>query len=754
MPKLQPPKVLRLRGAAIVGAGLVLSLAGREGMSARSPGEAIAEPAARRIVAPAAGRELVGWSYSIAPRSDGGFLVAWLDLEPDERRGEVRLQGFDASLQPRGAPLIIGKAEGCQGRPAVAAFADGAAVLWCAGPGAKRLFLRLPGIGPPSDAEVEITSGAANSFEPRALAASGDRLLAVWTAREPFGQIQTQFFDRQGAAVGERATLGSAPQATGANPAAACGGRHCLVTWGDDEDIWVQALAEDGTFAGPRLRVNDGVHAFRSHPFVAMDGTGGAVLVWSERPPGGIAAVAGRRFLPNGSPAGPPFAVSSYIWPLTYAAVGPTVAGGAGGPLLFVWEGSDSEGQVRGTFGRWFDARRSLPVEEEFLLAPAGELAGSVSALASERLLAAWSDPKPLDSRGVWATTIDLGELASAPRTVMEAVCAGEQLQATARHLSLQQRFAGFTLFDRTDGTWTGTAYEAAAAESGARQRGGGAGTAGKDPGTLASHWFTLDADHRAQATDPPEAYPGATWAPVHLGPGPHADAAGPIAAPVAWEPIAATVRATSAPPSADPAPPPTCPTPPPSEWDETRMAWLANHLRPLGDAQATALTIHRGTGVDTFLVELYPEDPSDPALLPPAAAVAPAGASAAAAPPQDRQSPDRRVLGPRQDHLTVETRLFCSHSGEPAKLRMRLLPRCTGAGDNKPCSTFRGSYALVWNPELTRPTGRPVKVWSGSPGRDEAWVDLAPTAGGAADRPELGALAAVCPPPQAGARR
>ena len=746
MSKLQPPKVLRLRWAAMVWAGLVVALAGQAVMSARSPGKAIAELGARRIVAPGADRELVGWSYGIAPTSDGGFFVAWLDLEPDQRRGEVRLQRFDASLRPLGAPLTVGKADGCQGRPAVAAFADGAAVLWCSGPGAKRLLLRLPGSAPPRDAEMEIASGAANSFEARALAASGDRLLAVWTARQPFGQIQAQLFDRQGTAVGERLALGTAHEPQGGNPAAACGTGHCLVTWSDGEDIWVQALAEDGTLAGPRLRVNEAVHALRGHPSVAMDGTGGAVLAWSEQPPGGFAMVAGRRFLPDGAPARPPFAVSSYTRPLTYNAVGPTVAGGAGGPLLFVWEGSDSEGQERGTFGRWFDARRGLPVEEEFLLPPAGELAGSVSALAPGRLLAAWSDPKPLDSTGAWATTIDLGELASAPRSGAEAACAGEELRATARNLSLQQRFEGFTLFDRVDGTWAGMAYEAAATQSDARLRGDGAGSvAGEHPGTQTSQWFTVDANHGVRAADPPVTFPGPSWARARPGPGPHTVAGKPIAVPVAWEPNAATAS-PSAPPSAK-AVPPDCPAPPVSEWDETRMAWLADHLRPLGDAPATGLTLHRGAGVDTFLIELYSEVPSDRALLPSTATAAPAGGSAAAAPtPEKRQSPDRQEPGLSEDHLTIETRLFCSPSGEPTKLRMRILPRCTGAGDAKPCSTFRGSYALAWRPDWTRPAGQPVKVWSGSPGRDEAWVDLASTPSGAADRPDPGALAAVCP--------
>ena len=43
---------------------------------------------------------------------------------------------------------------------------------------------------------------------------------------------------------------------------------------------------------------------------------------------------------------------------------------------------------------------------------------------------------------------------------------------------------------------------------------------------------------------------------------------------------------------------------------------WLAEHLRPVGEAPVTAMTFFRGEGVDTFRADLYLAAATDPAIV------------------------------------------------------------------------------------------------------------------------------------------
>jgi hypothetical protein len=681
---------------------------------AAAPAHGPVEP--QRIGAALPGHQLIGWSYSVTPDAAGGFVAAWVELEaPSLQRGVVRMQRLDARLAPRGPSVTVGAALGCQGRPAVATWdAEGAAVLWCATPPANKLLLRLFRQGTATGPEVELEAGAASKFEATALSRCGDRLFAVWTARRP-AELRVQAFDLEGRRIGEALRLDAAAPPVEANPAVTCDRGRLLITWSDGRDIWVQALAGDGAPAGPRLRVDDARSAARNEPFVARARRGGAVFAWIESQADGIRVVMGRRFRADGTASGPPFRVSSATNPVYYHGMGPRVAAGDDGRLLFVWEGYESGGGARGAYGRWFEADRDLPVEEEHPLA-AGEMSPWVAPLPGGGFVAAWSDPNPLDSKGLWARAVNLGPLASAPRAAAEVRCAGRRLGELLHHLRPRSPPGSLAAFERADGN-AGGAVRRLTAASGSAAREGPPQTAG-EPSAMS--WFTVDAAHRIRPERSPAGGEAAVVWDDTPEPTDHA-APQPVAAAAATAALAAGCRPAAA-----------------SPWDDGRAGWLAEHLRAEGELAPAALAIYRGGGVDTFRADLYPGSAVASHALQPG--LTGDGGAGAALP----ESAGRAVDPPLRDwqHLAAEIRVFCFASGTPAKVRLRLLPACAEGGAGAPCSNLQLRLGLGWDSGRRGTQGPLQAVWTGRAGRAEVWIDLVEPG---VDR-QAAELAEVCP--------
>jgi hypothetical protein len=104
-------------------------------------------------------------------------------------------------------------------------------------------------------------------------------------------------------------------------------------------------FAPDGSPAGPQFRVDDSAVDDPGRPAVAAIADGGFVVVWESSGSGGSDtsgwSVQARRFAADGDPAGAQFQVNSYT---TGAQAGPDVAASGDGGFVVVWSSDGSDG--------------------------------------------------------------------------------------------------------------------------------------------------------------------------------------------------------------------------------------------------------------------------------------------------------------------------------------------------------------------------------------------------------------------------
>ena len=114
---------------------------------------------------------------------------------------------------------------------------------------------------------------------------------------------------------------------------------------------------------GPEFQINSHTFAPQSSPAAAVDDAGGFVVVWQGYgQDGSYSAVLGRRYSPEGIPAGGAFQVNTYT---EHTQREPAVAMDGTGRFVVVWESYDQDGSTWGVFGQRFSPA-GLKVGSEF----------------------------------------------------------------------------------------------------------------------------------------------------------------------------------------------------------------------------------------------------------------------------------------------------------------------------------------------------------------------------------------------------
>jgi hypothetical protein len=307
---------------------------------------------------------------AVACNPDGSFVVTWTDNQEDGSDFGVFGQRFDAvGLKAGGEFRVNSYTTGYQWFPSVASDAQGNFVVVWYGVGAGSTSAtdysifgkRYNAAGAPigSDFIVNTFTGG-NVFGGDVAAAAAGNFVVVWTAKDEVSDYDVfgQRFSSAGAKVGSEFLVNTY------TPGRQIGGRVALdrsggfvVVWSSvDQDgsgtgVFGQRFNASAQKVGPEFQVNTYTTGYQDGARVAVDRGGNFVVVWSEDAGGGPDRnVVGQRFVGSGTKVGPQFQVNTSTGSL-YGSPGLTMD--PSGDFLVAWTGADADG--RGVLGQRFD---------------------------------------------------------------------------------------------------------------------------------------------------------------------------------------------------------------------------------------------------------------------------------------------------------------------------------------------------------------------------------------------------------------
>jgi Ca2+-binding RTX toxin-like protein len=235
-----------------------------------------------------------GWGYTdypsdveIAGLRDGGFVVAWTNMEPFHSYA----QPFDSNGQPMASIAKVNTRWGHQVIPAVAGLADGGyLVTW-----------------------------------------TGDDAPGGWNL---YGQRFTADGQRVGAETRINATPVSAGGA-GAPAVTALANGGCLVTWtsddGDGRGIFAQRFDGAGNPAGGETRINTKTAGNQTSPAATSLSDGGYVVRWVSLDLNNVASLNAQRYDASGAPVGSETSTETSL------TGNPQISGWSDGRFVVTW---------------------------------------------------------------------------------------------------------------------------------------------------------------------------------------------------------------------------------------------------------------------------------------------------------------------------------------------------------------------------------------------------------------------------------
>jgi hypothetical protein len=257
---------------------------------------------------------------AMSSRLDGSFVVAWMDKRSgnyDIYAQPVTSQGF---LNGENLTLNDDLLGANQDHPQVAVRTDGGfAVVWeDFRRGASDIFMRRfdQSANPLSDDQmVNDTLGRFYHGNPDLACDDSGNLLAVWEdARSSLVEIYAQLFDNSGNPAGGNFRVNCQGMINSFVPSCDMSPEgDFVVVWsateGSQNDVYGRLFSSSGEPLDTCFIVNDdGLSVDHIQPRVAVDSSGGFVVVWQDAR-GGQSRVYAQRFAPDGSKIGANIAV-------------------------------------------------------------------------------------------------------------------------------------------------------------------------------------------------------------------------------------------------------------------------------------------------------------------------------------------------------------------------------------------------------------------------------------------------------------
>jgi hypothetical protein len=295
------------------------------------------------------------WRSSVASAADGRFVVIWEFESFDGVLG----QRFDAEGNPLGGEFEVNSSAGAAGRAAVASDADGDFLVVWRGEDEDQagiLGRRFDNSGNPLGEEFQVNSyWTGHQDEPDVSADPDGNSVVVWSS-DDLGSIDSIFgqrFDADGSPLAEEFRVSRNPmiEEYGARVSFAADGSFVVVWRG--EDILGQRFDAAGYPVAGEFRVNTYTSGTQWRPDVSADSEGGFIVVWNHRlrRTEDDDEVFGQAFAPDGTPLGGEFQINSYT---TDEQAHPAVASDAKGNFVVAWSSEDQDGDFAGIFGQRF----------------------------------------------------------------------------------------------------------------------------------------------------------------------------------------------------------------------------------------------------------------------------------------------------------------------------------------------------------------------------------------------------------------
>ncbi len=217
-------------------------------------------------------------------------------------------------------------------------------------------------------------------------------------------------------------------------------GGAAVVVWRSPQDnpseifgsgVSGQRLDSAGAKVGGEFLVNTYTTGSQGTPAVAMAEPGDFVAVWSSvGQDGSGSGIYGQRFDAAGTRAGPEFRVNTYT---NYGQFAPSVAMDPSGGFVVVWESVSQDGDGSGVFGRLYD-RFGAPQGPEFAVNSytTGDQGSPSVAMdrAGNFVVAFQSDGPDLSGFGIWAHRFNAsGESVGGPDFEVNSYTSGNQTE-------------------------------------------------------------------------------------------------------------------------------------------------------------------------------------------------------------------------------------------------------------------------------------------------------------------------------------
>ena len=370
----------------------------------------------------------------VAHIGEGQFVVVWTSYGPDASSGGIAAQRYRASGATAGSEIIVNTyTTSGQFQPSIDADASGRfVVVWtntAAQDGSEYGIFgqRFTAIGGRRGGELQINEFAAGTqWRPDIGVAADGTFVVAWQDEDARDGSLDGIFGRRFASTGDALSgdfqVNSSTQRDQQYPSISVASDGSFVVAfqsnGKDEPavttspgIFARRFDSSGAALGAEFQVNTYTTGAQSLPDVAMQPSGGFVVVWQDHTQPGGAGVFGRLYDATGAPDGGEFPV-----PTNVAATKerPRVATGSDGSFTVAWEASPQDGSSRGVFAQRF-AADATPLGTEFQVnsfTAGSQYQAAISNDGVSEVVVVWQSPQDGRADGIYGQRFDTDVIA------------------------------------------------------------------------------------------------------------------------------------------------------------------------------------------------------------------------------------------------------------------------------------------------------------------------------------------------------